>query len=196
MEINLDEDIYLSNYFWSLLFKSLVYSYKIEYIKHNYKNYVNSSNRWYDGQENINKLTNRGIKISHKDHKCNGDFDCNCKNKYNKKIVKENEIKYIFTGKFSLKDSYNHDLKKNNIDNQITNIDNQITNIDNKIKKLYINIRVLNLFKQIINSNLEPSDIKFVMDLDLFLHNSIGINEDHRGSDHTIIKLPFIDKKL
>lgn len=41
------------------------------------------------------------------------------------------------------------------------------------------------------NETIDISEIKFLFDKKIIIKNDNGINKNHRGSDHMIIKLPF-----
>ncbi len=130
---------------------------------------------WYDVEENITQYINQGIKFIHKNHICSEYEEC-AKKKYNRNIAQLSEIKYVYSGKFNwddvnakyILDSLN---EKNMIDEDIIQI---ITNID--------------------KSNLKPSEIKFITPCDIVFINIRGFNKDHRGQDHTLIKLPFLQE--
>jgi len=205
--IEIDKDIYSNNKFWNILFSSIYNSYKIEYIINKNKKYMNCSNTYYKANTLRTKFENNGIKICHKDYKCNSYLreECSCESKLNKKNIKTNEITYIFEGAFKLdKNKFENiwnknDNEFNNEDKEFNNDDKEFNNDDDddEFKKEYkkftnkIKIKELLLLIEKKNKQYTISNIKFVLDKKVQIINELGINDDHRGSDHMIIKLPF-----
>ena len=167
--IKLNNDICANNRFWSELLRGIYDSFEIYYVVNKGKNYMNCSSMWYDATEIREKFKQEKIKIVHKEHICSSYFECNIKSKINVKNVDVNEIKYIFGGKFRFDD-------------------------ENFDKEYYVKVKTL--LEEIENKNETHtiSNIKFVLEKEksVKIINDHGINEDHRGSDHMIIKLPFM----
>lgn len=105
------------------------------------------------------------IKPCHKDHICKGYFDCDSK-RYCKKNVKPEEIEYVFKGSFYLNHE-DEDIEADGIED--------------------------NLIIQIRDLNLKPNEIKFISEKNIIIINKHGFNDGHRGSDHTLLKLPFLN---
>jgi len=185
--INISEEIYSSDKFWNGIFRSICDSYKIEYVTNKGKKYMNFSNTWYDASKLREKFTNSGIKIAHKDYKCDGYWsdECDCKSKINKRKVNSDEIKYVFGGKFKF-DQERWDEEYEDEDEDEDEDENE--ELKNNIKKILLDIEEK-------NTQYSISDIKFVFDKKIQINNEAVINKDHRGSDHMIIKLPF-EKKV
>lgn len=135
--------------FFTDLLKLVYQSYQISYVKHNKKNYFNCTNMWCGGKP---KNT---IKYCHKDHKCDGYWDCILKK--SNIIVNNDKLKYFFEMGSEFDGETIHPLVKQILDH-LESGNNDIT----------------------LKSN---QSIKLI--------NNHGINNDHRGSDHTLIELPF-----
>jgi hypothetical protein len=172
MQIQLDE---LDNIdeFWSQLFRVISNSYSLDYVKYKGKNYFNCTNMWYEASDILGKYDG-DVKFCHKDHECGGYSDCDNCSKYNKRKVNSNEIKYFFSGKFSTSElAVDEDDLTDTINKKILEIEKYASTIDG--------ISVL-------------KSIKFVSEKNVIVINQCGFNKDHRGSDHTLIKLPFETK--
>jgi hypothetical protein len=182
--INLDTEI-TNNKFWYQLFKIINWYYRIDWIKFNNRNYINCSNEWYDADETIRKMALVGCVPFHINHKCSGDDYCEKFKKYNRiEIPNVSDAKYIFSGCFDLNDfeSWLDDYEGENEE------DNE--NQDKQVKESKIN----RIIRELANLKLEPDQIQFVSGSDIIITNNCGINEDHRGSNHTILKLPFVSE--
>lgn len=177
-EIYLDETIYSSNMFWTGLVMSIYKSYKILYVVNKNKKYINGETLWYDGNNLRTRLENDGIKFAHKNHSCEGDCEdeCECKSKLNRRKVNSNEIKYVFEGKFKFDEGKFND---------------EFEDKDNVLKSHIKNILLL---IEETNKKIPISNIKFVLNKCVNLHNVNGFNKDHRGLDHMIIELPFVSE--
>lgn len=172
-EINLTLDECSNGGIWNQLFKNVDGSYDITYFTYKNRRYVNCSNTWYYNRTKqiMEDMKNNGVKCCHSDHECKTYCDEHKLNVYNRKIANPNDIVYVFGGYFT-----------NNNDNNNDN-DN-----DNDNKK---NCEIINNIKE-LNINFKPSEIVFVCPLEFVIKNRHGFNNDHRGSDHTLIKLPFV----
>jgi hypothetical protein len=177
--IEITENVYSTDKFWTNLFRSIYNSYEIEYVedKKKNKNYINGSNLWYSTEKLTKKLSKNNIEIENNDHECVSYWDCSCSG-LNKKKVDKNNIKYIFSGKFVFE---NEDEEEEEEDDDV---------LKNIYKEVY---NILNLIQNKCETN-SIDNIKLVFDKPITIKNIAGFNEDHRGSDHMIIKLPFIDE--
>lgn len=187
-EIKVNESIASNNVFWLELVKTIYKSYSISYVVNKGKKYINCSNRWFNADELREKIENMGITIAHKDHECTGYFsdECNVKSKINKRQVLPQEIKYVFNGKFNY-DVGTFDESWSEHSNDKYNTDfNEV--LDNKLKK-EVKKMLLSIEKK--NQSSDASNIKFIFNKKIQMYNLNGINTDHRGSDHMVIKLPF-----
>lgn len=170
IEINLDESI-TNEKFWSQLFKLINCSYQIDYIKYKHKKYFNCSNMWNDAKIVIKKFKLLNIKPCHKDYECCGYFDCDSK-RYNKKKVNLDEIEYVFSSQFDFEELF-----------------------DYYDEKLLENInKIINQMNEMNEFNFEPKKIIFSSEKNIKIINENGFNDDHRGSDHTLLKLPFVSE--
>lgn len=176
VEFKLNEIIYSSHIFWTGLIKTIYNSYKITNVINKNKNYINNETLWYNGKKIRVKLENEGIKFAHKKYVCKGYDDCECETKLNRRKVKDDEIKYVFEGKFNFDNNIIKDL---NIE-----INDEEANIKSSIKE------ILSLIEE-TNKKNPISNMKFVLDKILNLENNNGFNENHRGLDHMVIELPF-----
>lgn len=206
-DITISEDIETNSIFWSELIRSIYDSFDIQYVINKRKKYMNCSNEWYDADELREKFEQDGIKIAHKDHECNSYFDdCNVKSKINKRTVKLDEIKYVFDGKFTFDEDRFDDeweeleeleeervlkkseevkkIKKSKKSKNDKNVKNNENDLRTKIKNLLLEI-------ENVNKNIDITNIKFICNKKIKILNKRGINKDHRGSDHMLIKLPF-----
>jgi hypothetical protein len=181
VEINLDELI-TNNTFWSKLFRIINRSYQIDHIKYKKRNYFNCSNLWYDY-----KLL---VKPCHKNHECKGYFDCDNASKYNKKYVEINQIEYIYSGIFDDSDDEENDEENDEEKDDEEDDNNDYYKNDNKNEYKESS----KIIEQLSNLELGPKEIKFISKKNIKIINKNGFNNDHRGSDHTLLKLPFVSE--
>ncbi len=112
--------------------------------------------------------------------------------KYNKiNIENMDNFQYIFSGSIDSDDleMWVEDDEDDEDNEKQDNQDNQDNQHDYKNDK-----GICNIILQMENLNLPPDQIKFITEKDIVITNNCGINEDHRGSNHTILKLPFETK--
>lgn len=195
--IEINEDISTNNIFWTELIRTIYNSFEIEYVINKGRKYMNYSNEWYDAIEIRNKLEQNGIKICHKDHECTGyrSEECNLKSKINKRNVNFDEIKYVFDGKFKFDEARFEDEWNSAFDldpDEDCDIKNLISDTNKEHVQSKKEIKKILFLIEETNKNIDISKIKFVSDNKIKIKNDQGINKDHRGSDHMIIKLPFI----
>jgi hypothetical protein len=112
----------------------------------------------------FDKLKNKGIKLIHLDKECMSESNHCCLQKL-PNVIKPDEIEYIFEGIF------NYEAEERGCEGNDENVDNFLDNISGMMK-----------------------DVHFSMDKKITIRNISGFNEDHRGSDHTIIRLPFVEE--
>lgn len=196
MEFNLTLVDCESNKFWSQLFQIINRSYSLIYFTYNKKRYVNCTNGNYNDTERIIKLmSDNGIKCCHKDHKCDGYFK-HTKNTYGRKISFPHEITYTYNGSFNFDEDF-HDLDDSDddsdgdsdgdCDGDSDGNSDYDDKYNNKIHKT-----IANIINHIGNTN--PINVVFVAPINITIVNKRGFNDDHRGSDHTLINLPFVTK--
>lgn len=111
----------------------------------------------------IQKMILNGVVPCHADRACEGDHECYGPDIYGQIVV--DQFDYVFSG---------------NIDLDYI-ADDQDDHEENPIHPL---------LPQLVR---DPRDIKFVADADVTLVNNCGINDDHRGSNHTLLYLPFVE---
>lgn len=179
-QINIDK--YVKNdIFWSQLFRGINNSYDIDYYIYKKKNSFNCSNQWYNTSNTIKRMKELNIKPCHKDHKCTGYSSCdNCYN-YDRKKASLNNIKYIYSGNFKLDDEDDADDADDADDDENNDENNNLIDTNN-------------FLNQITKLNLEPEQIKFTTNKKIKIINKCGFNDDHRGSNHTLIELPFVSE--
>lgn len=203
--IKISPDIYSNDIFWAELFRIIYNSYSIEYVTNNKRNYINCDNMWSGDMETLkNKLELRGIKICHKKHECNGHDDCDLINVINRRKVKPNEIKYVFEGKFDFdNERFNEDwncYEDENEDEDEDENEDKDKNEDKKDNKNDKNGELKNIIIKLFslieekNQTQKISNITFELDKNILIKNPCGFNHDHRGSDHMLIKLPFVNQ--
>jgi len=90
------------------------------------------------------------------------------------------DIKYIYSGKFNINELYKNGFKYDN-----DNDDDYKDHDDVKVNKNKI-------IADISNLKLNPCEIKFISNININIINRNGFNTDHRGLDHTLIRLPFL----
>jgi hypothetical protein len=172
MQIQLDE---LDNIeeFWSQLFRVISNSYSLDYVRYKGKNYFNCTNQWYEASDILGKYDG-DVKFAHKDHECGGYLGCDNCLKYNKKKVNSNETKYFFSGEFSTSEL-----------EEYIYVDDDTDLVDKKILEI----------KEYLGDNISMlKSVEFISEKNVIVINQRGFNKDHRGSDHTLIKLPFETK--
>ena len=177
MEIIIDKTLQDEN-FWEEMFFIISNAFRVKYIIYKYKIYFNCSNVWND--LNLKTLKNTdNLKIAHDDIKCDNYYDCDNK-KYNiiNTTIDEIEYKFKWYDKCNLELVYEAYNDKYNDKNNTKNNRHKAQSVFNKIKK----------------NKLKLKDVKFILSKPLEIKNISGYNDDHRGSDHTILKLPFLNK--
>ena len=194
--IIVNENIASNNVFWLKLIRSIYESFSIQYVLNKGKKYMNCTNIWHNTCDQREKFENNGIKISHKDHECTWYWnkEWNIKSKINKRQVGLDEIKYIFDGKFEFDESSFEDSWEEFISEEFNEDDDNEDDNDKDDKVKYNELK--KEIKQIMlliekNKTNGESEIKFVFDRKIKIYNPCGINDNHRGSDNMIIKLPF-----
>lgn len=195
IEINIT-DSSTNNKFWTQLFRIINKSYKIDYVKYKNKKYFNCSNTWYDATTLLARLQQTNIKPCHKDHKCDGYRECD-NNRYCKKNVESNEIEYVYSGTFNLYELYDEDYDDYDDydDNDFDSEDEEIYNSKDKQLLKITNKKPNEIISQISKLNLfQTNEIKFISNKNIKIINRNGFNKDHRGSDHTLLKLPFVSE--
>ncbi len=206
--INLDTEITNSK-FWYQLLKIINWYYKIDWIKFNNRNYINCTNEWYDGDEIIQKLALVNSKPCHKNHVCSGDDDCSNYKKYNRiEIPNISDVQYVFSNSFDLNDfeswlddEDDDENKKDEDTKKVQDVNNESEDIKKQIhptqlteKPNIVESKINRIIRELTNLELEPKLIQFVSNKDIVITNNCGFNEDHRGSNHTILKLPFVSE--
>lgn len=163
----IDSDLDNFSTFFDSLIRTVYCCIELFYVEHKGKFYYNCSNMWstYD----VNELPEY-VKSSHEDFVCDADEHDDCPIHSCKINIQKGSEKYIFRYNSSeLEDFENLDLIERNFVDYI----------------------------KMIFSLLETMDmhqITFISPYDVTLVNNAGINYDHRGSDHTLIELPFYSK--
>ena len=178
--IHLDETIYSSSIFWTILVETIYKSYPILYVIYKNKNYINGQTLSYHGNNLRTRLENEGIKFAHKNHFYEEYL-------YDEYIygIKSNEIKYIFEGKFKFNEL---------IFDEYFDYDYECEDEDynNKYNILKSSAKDILLLIEETNKKISIYNIKFVLDKCINLQNIGGIyDECNRGSDNMVISLPF-----
>lgn len=185
-------DVRENRFFWSGFFRAIDRSFKLEYANYNNRKYMCCTTNWYEQKKVRDRLENAGIKICHKDHECDGYFDDECKfKKYqkNNKVILPDEIKYMYGGTFNYEGELDDEDDKKDDEDDLEN-----KKKENKKKLLEDAHNKLTHIQNLIKNNSNYDGIIFDCNYDIEITNECGFNDDHRGSDHTIIKLPFVDK--
>jgi len=178
-EINL-LDISSDKNFWLQLFAVVNRDYQIDWIKYKNKNYFNCENTWYDAEEILEKMKEKNILPAHINHECCEYDECENKFKYNKTNTNISDIEYVFSGSIDLEDLADRVDDKHDNNNKNINPESNY-----KINKIILMISKL---------KLEPKEIKFISEFNIKIVNKCGFNHDHKGSNHTLLKLPWIDE--
>lgn len=172
-KIILSEELYSSSVFWERLISLMISSYEISYFTYDDKNYINCTSLWYD-HNTINKiLLKNNITLCHENNNCTDYLDCYHKDKYNFIDPNTSDVEYNYFGTLDLERDEEFFIDEDNI----STLDENITNMFLHINSLL--------------SNIPLNEIIFSMDKNIKMKNKSGFNHDHRGSDHTLIKLPF-----
>ena len=152
--------------FWHQVFRAINWYYRIDWIHSRGKYYYNCTTIWKDAD--IKKMILNGVVPCHPDRACEGDHECYGPHIYGKIVV--DEFDYVFSGNIGMEDfeSYVQDDCDEDPGEDV----------------------IHPVIRQIVG---DPRDIKFVADADITLVNNCGINEDHRGSNHTLLYLPFVE---
>jgi hypothetical protein len=155
--------------FWHQVFKAINWYYWIDWIHSRGKYYYNCSNIWYDAD--IQKMILNGVVPCHPDRACEGNHECYGPDIYGQIVV--DEFEYVFSGNIGKKfcETIIDDQDEDEYDDQDEDL-------------IHPTVR------QIVG---DPRDIKFVADADVTIVNNCGINEDHRGANHTLLYLPFVE---
>ncbi len=183
-EIYLGIEKYRSE-FWNQLFNLMNMQYQVDWVEYQNQIYFNCTNEWNNPNGVIKKIRQNGRLPCHKDYPCDGYRDCE-KTKYNKiNIEDRNYFKYVFSGSIDIIDLEMWVGKDED--------EEAYGEPDGEKKLNYKNDQgIYNVIVQMQNLDLSPAQIKFILDKDIVISNISGCNKDHRGSDHTILKLPFV----
>jgi hypothetical protein len=154
--------------FWHQVFRAINWYFRIDWIHSRGKYYYNCSTIWREAD--IQKMILNGVVPCHPDRKCEGDHDCYGPEIYGKIIV--DQFEYVFSGNINL-DDFARCIYDDDDDEREEDED-----------------PIHPVLRQIVG---DPRDIKFVADADVTLVNNCGINDDHRGSNHTLLYLPFVE---
>ncbi len=182
--LNLDNS---NNRFWYQIFKLMNNYYQIDWIEYKNKYYFNCTNQWFEGDEVIQKMRLHNIEPCHKNHVCDGYEDCENFKKYNRINVDSiSNVNYTFSGTIDVDDlkmwidGYEDDEDEEEDEDELNK-----NNTEPEVNKIILEMSQL---------NLPPREIKFISTTDIVIINDCGFNGDHRGSDHTTLKLPWVDR--
>lgn len=194
-EININSEI-TSKKFWSQLFRLASKYYSIDWIKYKGKNYFNCETIWDSPEEIIERMKLLNIKPCHKNYKCEcGESDiCDNYKKYNKTNTNINEVKYIFSDQklfgYNIEDLYSQIYYEDDSESESESEFDFNTKIKTKNYSKISKVILAILDEDFMN----PTKIKLVSDKSVIIYNPCGFNHDHRGSDHTLLKLPWVEK--
>ena len=164
--------------FLQILIRYINLNIELKSVSYEGRTYLNRSNRWYDRKEEG--------KSYDPDVRCDGYDECI----YNNNSDEDSDDRGI-PNKFYVLDSrtiqYNvgYSLVGDNI---VDNIGYYVEHEDNVPPEWLISI-----FEEISGENLKDIELNFGK---IYLTNPCGVNEDHRGSDHTCIILDFEDEYI
>jgi hypothetical protein len=158
-------------HFFDGLFRYIYKLTNIKFVEYDSKLYFQTSNQWGGGkptgldQSEISKL-------AHKDFKCNGYWDCDCKNKKSKPTPTKEMIKYIYSWRSWIL----NDIKEYCDDELDPCVFPALKSIDKFIGS---------------NREKQSENIQIILSKPLIINNTSGFNSDHRGSDHIPLTLPY-----
>lgn len=171
-------------HFFNALFKYIYELTDIKLVEYKSKLYFQTSNSWNGGmpedlsQEQISRL-------AHKDHECVGYSNCEYESNKSKKSKKSKKplkiipddstdcIKYLYSWNESVLESIGEYCDGEGFDETVFD--------------------TIKLIDNFVNSDYEKlwSNVQIVMSKPLVINNLSGFNNDHRGSDHIPLSLPW-----
>jgi hypothetical protein len=150
--------------FWYQIFRAINEYFRVDWVSFRGNYYYNCSTIWREADITVQRMVLNGVVPSHPDRTCHGDHVCSCPHQFNRYVAPE--VKYFFSGAMKLDDFERYVI----CDDDDPSIHPILQQLEEK----------------------NPQDIKFISDADIIIVNNCGFNHDHRGSDHTVIRLPFV----
>lgn len=167
-------------------------------IKPAHINHICQCNWHYEQKPEHKKYNKRKVGVNDIEYIYSGKFELNIIEDYKKFLLDNNKgmnielHDYIFSGNFNLDDLYSKDdlyLFDSDIshhDIKLTDKYDKTKDLDDESKKIILDIYA--------NNKIDTGKIKFISGSDIVIKNNSGFNNDHRGLNHTLIKLPFLTK--